>query len=175
MKMKNPPSDFFFRSYPANEPIRIPAETFFFCNYRRHLSYNNTVNIHTVCQSLLSNIKEPILCYQAFGETKNIFTFPGVVETMPSQPPIPPLLSPYLSNSAHSPQSLTLITSVLAATSNWLALRYLHSVLSISHPSHSSDEHDGEHTGKAKRIVLVSFLRDWSFWKAEGKRLVLLL
>jgi elongator complex protein 6 len=94
---------------------------------------------------------------------------------MPSQPPIPPLLAPYLSHSTHSPQSLTLITSVLAATSNWLILRYLHSVLSQTTTSAYGqiDNNDTRNEDRAaKRIVLVSFLRDWAFWKAEGKRLV---
>lgn len=101
---------------------------------------------------------------------------------MPSQPPIPPLLTPYLAHSTHSAQSLTLITSVLAATSNWLLLRYLHDVLLSTttasttgiydQSSLSNKYNDGDGDNRAKKIILVSFLRDWTFWKAEGKRLV---
>ncbi|OKL63262.1 hypothetical protein UA08_01934 [Talaromyces atroroseus] len=90
---------------------------------------------------------------------------------MPAQPPIPPLLTPYISTL--SPQSLTLVTSVLAATSNWLVLRYLYSVLSRSTALGQANDNDvhRDSSRAAKRIVLVSFLRDWVFWKAEGKRL----
>ncbi|KAH8703724.1 hypothetical protein BGW36DRAFT_423273 [Talaromyces proteolyticus] len=86
---------------------------------------------------------------------------------MPSQPAVPHLLAPYLSPSAHSAQSLILITSVLAATSNWLVLRYLISILSSTDvaPNRDGDERP------TKKIVLVSFLRNWDFWRTEAKRL----
>lgn len=97
---------------------------------------------------------------------------------MPSQPPIPHLLTPYLSHSTHSAQSLTIITSVLAATPNWLVLRYLHSILSAT-PEHNELHQEGGRgkrtRRRARRIVLVSFLREWLFWRGEGKRLVRLL
>ena len=98
---------------------------------------------------------------------------------MPSQPPIPHLLSPYLAHSTHSAQSLTIITSVLAATPNWLILRYLHSVLSavVENYEYGSHQESGSRKKRrrARRVVLVSFLREWSFWRAEGKRLVRLV
>ncbi|KAJ5726186.1 uncharacterized protein N7483_007543 [Penicillium malachiteum] len=85
---------------------------------------------------------------------------------MPSQPPLPPLLAPYLSSQPES--SLTLISSILGATSNWLALRFLYSALSTStNQTFGLDEHDGS----KKKVVLVSFLRGWEFWKVEAKRL----
>ena len=95
---------------------------------------------------------------------------------MPSQPPIPHILSPYLTHSTHSAQSLTtIITSVLAATPNWLVLRYLHSVLSAAvehNESHQESGNGRKRRRRAKRVVLVSILREWSFWRGEAKRLV---
>jgi hypothetical protein len=93
---------------------------------------------------------------------------------MPSQPTLPPLLTPYLSPTTQSPQSLTLITTVLAATSNWLVLRYLVSILSSAdktRDSHSDEDNSGAEP-TTRKIVLVSFLRNWDFWRAEAKRLV---
>lgn len=91
---------------------------------------------------------------------------------MPSQPPLPPLLAPYLSTQQES--SLTLVSSILGATSNWLVLRFLHASLSISSNPNSSIGLEESPNGKKKKkkVVLVSFLRGWEFWKSEAKRLV---
>jgi len=88
---------------------------------------------------------------------------------MPSQPPLPPLLTPYLSTQPES--SLTLISSILGATSNWLVLRFLYASLSTSPNFNSSLGLEDRRNGP-KKVVLVSFLRGWEFWKAEAKRLV---
>ncbi|CAI7574493.1 unnamed protein product [Penicillium pancosmium] len=87
---------------------------------------------------------------------------------MPSQPPLPPLLAPYLSTQPES--SLTLVSSILGATSNWLVLRFLHAALSNSSNNASIGLEDSP-DGKKKKVVFVSFLRGWEFWKAEAKRL----
>lgn len=89
---------------------------------------------------------------------------------MPSQPPLPPLLTPYLSDQPES--SLTLVSSILGATSNWLVLRFLHAALGASSNSNASFGLDEPHNGAKKKVVLVSFLRGWEFWRAEAKRLV---
>lgn len=89
---------------------------------------------------------------------------------MPSQPPLPPLLTPYLLTQPES--SLTLVSSILGATSNWLVLRFLHAALSTSSTSNSSIGLEDLPDGKKKKVVLVSFLRGWEFWKSEAKRLV---
>lgn len=89
---------------------------------------------------------------------------------MPSQPPLPPLLTPYLSSQPES--SLTLVSSILGATSNWLVLRFLHASLSSSSNSNASFGLEESHNGSKKKVVLVSFLRSWEFWRAEAKRLV---
>ncbi|KAJ5766852.1 uncharacterized protein N7511_004468 [Penicillium nucicola] len=87
---------------------------------------------------------------------------------MPSQPPLPPLLAPYLSTLPES--SLTLASSILGATSNWLVLRFLHAALSSPslNPAFGADELQN---GIKKKVVLVSFLRSHDFWKTEAKRL----
>ena len=82
---------------------------------------------------------------------------------MPSQPPIPPLLAPYLAPTPSS--SLTLLTSTLGATSNWLVLRFIHAAL--------KDYGRGGGDGRQEtRIVLVSWLRDANFWREGGRKLV---
>lgn len=55
--------------------------------------------------------------------------------------------------------SLTLLTSVLGASANWLLLRHLYSAL------RSEDSGD---TG----VVLVSFMRDGTFWREGAAKLV---
>ncbi|KAJ5668258.1 uncharacterized protein N7477_006828 [Penicillium maclennaniae] len=87
---------------------------------------------------------------------------------MPSQPPFPPLLAPYLSTQPEA--SLTLVSSILGATSNWLVLRFLHASLSTSSTLNVSLGLGDSHNG-TKKVVLVSFLRSWEFWRAEAKRL----
>lgn len=92
---------------------------------------------------------------------------------MPTQPPLPPLLTPYVSALPQS--SLTLVSSVLGATGNWLLLRYLYAVLSSSSGANATfgAGTDGlENDAKKRKVVLVSFLRGWDFWRAEAKRLV---
>lgn len=95
---------------------------------------------------------------------------------MPLQPPLPPLLIPYVSPPPRS--SLTLVTSVIGVTSNWLVLRFLHAALLSSGSSRAGTaaplEGNGEDgvKGGRRKVVLLSFLRNWEFWKSEAKRLV---
>ena len=77
---------------------------------------------------------------------------------------IPPLLEPYLALPPEA--SLTLLTSVLGASSNWLVLRFLHSTLIRPEPLSESPREDDA------KLVLVSFMRDFAFWKENGRRLV---
>ncbi|CAG8373386.1 unnamed protein product [Penicillium salamii] len=86
---------------------------------------------------------------------------------MPSQPPLPPLLAPYVSSLPDA--SLTLVSSILGATSNWLVLRFLHAALSSQ--SASTFGADDPQNGIKKKVVLVSFMRSYEFWKTEAKRL----
>lgn len=82
---------------------------------------------------------------------------------MPSHPAIPPLLSPYISN--FPTPSLTLLTSTVGATANWLVLRILH--VALLPASSGSDDGGSLQT----RVILVSWLRDTSFWKDGGRKL----
>ena len=83
---------------------------------------------------------------------------------MPSQPPIPPLLSNHFALPPGS--SLTLLTSVLGATSNWLVVRFLYAALACRKTPDAILASDNE-----AKVVLVSWLRDWSFWREGTKRL----
>ncbi|KAI1919792.1 hypothetical protein LOZ12_002247 [Ophidiomyces ophidiicola] len=90
-----------------------------------------------------------------------------------------PILAPYTSPPPR--HSLSLITSLLGTTSNWLVLRFIcdalysASQLAPRGPAAGAgieDESQAPGEGKGPlRIVLVSFLRGWDFWKGEGKRL----
>lgn len=81
-------------------------------------------------------------------------------------PTIPPLLTPYLALPPET--SLTLLTHVLGASTNWLVLRYLHSAL-----SGPSDANTSEATPAAApaKVLLVSFMRDLSFWRDGARKL----
>jgi hypothetical protein len=94
----------------------------------------------------------------------------AIYSTMPTQPPLPPLLAPYVSSLPQS--SLTVLSSVLGATGNWLVLRFLYAALSA--PSNTNQEFglNGSDGVKKRKVVLVSFLRGWEFWRSEAKRLV---
>ncbi|EAW09269.1 uncharacterized protein ACLA_034720 [Aspergillus clavatus NRRL 1] len=70
---------------------------------------------------------------------------------MPSQPAIPPLLSPYVTSLPQS--SLTVLSSVLDATGNWLVLRFLHAALSASQGSVAFGS-DGVEGQKKRKVVL---------------------
>jgi len=73
---------------------------------------------------------------------------------------IPPLLEPYLALPQEA--SLILLTSVLGASTNWLALRFLYSALA------NPEDED-------VKVVFVSFMRDLAFWKDGCKRLVFII
>ncbi|KAI8243652.1 Elongator complex protein 6 [Colletotrichum sp. SAR 10_77] len=73
---------------------------------------------------------------------------------------IPLLLEPYLALPPECAQIL--LTSVLGASTNWLVLRYLYSYL--RRPTEDAPADD-------TRVVLVSFMRDFAFWKEGAGRL----
>ncbi|RKU41983.1 hypothetical protein DL546_002009 [Coniochaeta pulveracea] len=75
---------------------------------------------------------------------------------------IPTLLEPYLSLPPET--SLILLTSILGASTNWLVSRYLHTLLTPSKSSPASPADDVS-------VVLLSFLRDYSFWRDAAGRL----
>ncbi|KAL2198772.1 hypothetical protein P885DRAFT_76375 [Corynascus similis CBS 632.67] len=98
---------------------------------------------------------------------------------------LPHLLEPYLP-SVPPETSLTVLTSVIGASTNWLVLRHLHALLKPSSPArqHSAgvrkarrraegeeDDEEDKDEGVDVAVVLVSFLRDFLFWKDGCSRL----
>ncbi|EON67705.1 hypothetical protein W97_06848 [Coniosporium apollinis CBS 100218] len=98
----------------------------------------------------------------------------------------PPLLQPYTSLPAES--SLHLLTSVLGASTNWLVVRFLCGALAENNAGSSwrsaggaedggtggLSNHGSGTTGQDEEgevaVVLVSWMRDWEFWKSESRR-----
>lgn len=81
---------------------------------------------------------------------------------------IPPLLEPFLALPPET--SLIVLTSILGASTNWLVLRYLHTFLNPSakaDPAPSPDDTVKEDVS----VLLVSFLRDYPFWRDGAGRL----
>ena len=90
---------------------------------------------------------------------------------MPLQPPIPPILSQYLSTPSDG--SLVLLTGTLGATTNWLVLRFVAASLKRERIIRAKDGLDvqSKDAGDVK-VILVSWLRDAKFWKDGGRKLV---
>lgn len=83
---------------------------------------------------------------------------------------IPPLLESYLSLPPETSQIV--LTGILGASTNWLTLRYLYSLL---RPAAAPQRDDGEAPAGGDedvRVLLVSFMRDYAFWKEGAGRLV---
>ena len=89
---------------------------------------------------------------------------------MPSQRPIPPLLSPNFSALPYT--SLTLLTSTLGATTNWLVVRFICAALKSKSHGTGYDIHSTERDSYGQKIVLVSWLRDEAWWRESGRKLV---
>ncbi|KAI6361423.1 hypothetical protein MCOR25_006516 [Pyricularia grisea] len=91
----------------------------------------------------------------------------------------PPLLEPYLGLPAEA--SLIVLSGILGASTNWLVLRHLSSCLGSGGGGASSFKHDVELDGSAgspgvdhgtpPAVLLVSFLRDYGYWKDSAGRL----
>lgn len=95
---------------------------------------------------------------------------------------IPPLLESYL---ALPPETSQLVlTGILGASTNWLVLRFLYSLLkkqprqpnkkrpTTESPGGGGKDDDDDGTGAVVVVVLVSFMRDYAFWKEGAGRLV---
>lgn len=87
---------------------------------------------------------------------------------------IPPLLESYLSLPPETSQIV--LTGILGASTNWLALRYLYSLLRPANGAAPRREGDGDADGAGEdvKVLLVSFMRDHAFWKEGAGRLVCL-
>ncbi|KAL2353798.1 hypothetical protein BJ546DRAFT_880993, partial [Cryomyces antarcticus] len=76
---------------------------------------------------------------------------------------IPPLLEPYVRLPPEA--SLILVTSVLGASANWLVVRHICGALG------SDGRKDGRVSAEDEAgVVLVSWMRDYKFWRAEARR-----
>lgn len=94
--------------------------------------------------------------------------------------PVPPALSPFIQSPGSG--SLTLITSVLDTTSNWLLLRYIYAALCpekrYGHITTGTGVTGGtgENTVNDKnadlRVMLISFLRPFEIWREMAKKIV---
>jgi hypothetical protein len=85
-----------------------------------------------------------------------------ITHNMASVSRIPHIIEPYLALPTEG--SLNLVTSVLGASSNWLLLRHVYSYLRGST--------DGDESTKDTGVVLVSFMRDGTFWREGSTKLV---
>lgn len=79
---------------------------------------------------------------------------------MPPSSRIPPLLQPYIQLPRED--SLILLTSTLGASANWLLLRFLCDALSTAKAQDGGDE--------GHNVVLVSWMRQYEFWKQESRK-----
>lgn len=97
--------------------------------------------------------------------------------------PISPTLSPIVQPT--TPGSLTLLTSVLDATSNWILLRYIYAALRPEKlDGHSwrarasstavsvEEENLQEKHIRELNVILISFLRPFELWREMGKKIV---
>ncbi|KEQ59170.1 uncharacterized protein M437DRAFT_57359 [Aureobasidium melanogenum CBS 110374] len=73
----------------------------------------------------------------------------------------PPLLEPYLR--LPTPGSQLLLTGVLDSSPQWLVTRLLRSAFTPTEDSQPSEEQD-------VTVVLVSWMRDFEFWRSEARR-----
>ncbi|KAF2752052.1 hypothetical protein M011DRAFT_454895 [Sporormia fimetaria CBS 119925] len=81
---------------------------------------------------------------------------------MTSSARIPSHLAPHIQLPSYP--STTLVTSTLGASANWLIIRFLVSALSSRNTTNEDD------SAPPVPLVLVSFLRDWEFWKSEARK-----
>ncbi|KAI7784624.1 hypothetical protein LA080_009561 [Diaporthe eres] len=84
---------------------------------------------------------------------------------------IPPLLESYLALPPETSQIV--LTGILGASTNWLTLRYLYSLLrpaNAAAPRRNGDS-DADWAGEDVKVLLVSFMRDHAFWKEGAGRL----
>ncbi|KAK0655528.1 hypothetical protein B0T16DRAFT_499467 [Cercophora newfieldiana] len=86
---------------------------------------------------------------------------------------LPHLLEPYLALPDEA--ALVVLTGILGASTNWLVLRYLYSFLKGSASSSKQQQQQQQQITaqdeKEVGVLLVSFLRDFGFWKESAGRL----
>jgi elongator complex protein 6 len=138
-------------------------------------------NVTACTPPSLQNCSSPYQPYQ-FIQTQPSFTpphsnlnfsSPQLRPKMSTRNRTPPLLEPYLRLPPHGSQLL--LTGVLDSTPHWLVTRLLRSAFvssSTSATSTSTPETEEAKTTQEEEniVVLVSWLRDFEFWKTEARR-----
>lgn len=85
---------------------------------------------------------------------------------------IPPLLEAFIQLPPEA--SLLLLTGVVNATPHWVVTRFLSRFLGQSAGAHSGSNEDENATNDDHKddvaVVLVSWMRDYEFWKTEARR-----
>lgn len=76
---------------------------------------------------------------------------------------IPPLLQPY--TRFPKDDSILLLTSTLGASANWLIIRFLCEALHRDPASRSTEDGNED-----VAVILVSWMRDWDFWRSEARK-----
>ncbi|KAF1834187.1 hypothetical protein BDW02DRAFT_348233 [Decorospora gaudefroyi] len=85
---------------------------------------------------------------------------------MPPSTRIPPLLQPYVHVARDD--SFLILTSTVGASANWLLLRFLCDTLSnTARQGGGGGEGEGE---EERNVVLVSWMREYDFWKQEARK-----
>ncbi|KAF2105011.1 hypothetical protein NA57DRAFT_51795 [Rhizodiscina lignyota] len=84
---------------------------------------------------------------------------------MSAEKALPPLLTQYLRLPPEV--SLSLVTSVLGASANWVLERYL--IAALAGPSRHGEETEAG-AGEDTRVVLVSWMSNWDSWRTEIRR-----
>jgi elongator complex protein 6 len=87
---------------------------------------------------------------------------------MPPSSRIPPLLQPY--TRLPKDESILLVTSTLGASANWLIIQFLCESLSNSIIKNTQDEEALHEDTENISAILVSWMRDWDFWKSEARK-----
>lgn len=77
------------------------------------------------------------------------------------------VLAPYLA--LPNEHSQILITNVLGASANWLILQHLGALLGESRRDVLTEK-PLENANADTSVILVSWLRDWEFWRTECRR-----
>jgi elongator complex protein 6 len=93
-----------------------------------------------------------------------------ILATMPPLSRIPPLLHPYIT--LPRDDSILLVTSTLGASANWLVVRFLCDALIKGNDGRATGtpQHGGMAGESGASVILVSWMREYEFWKQEARK-----
>ncbi|KAF2643462.1 hypothetical protein P280DRAFT_422348 [Massarina eburnea CBS 473.64] len=88
---------------------------------------------------------------------------------MPPSSRIPPLLQPHVC--LPRDDSILLLTSTLGASANWLITRFLGDALNLKSGADGGSEGAGRiEDGEGCNVLLVSWMREYEFWKQDCRK-----